>query len=236
MANARFRWDDIERLDGVVDGGVQADLMDGVEGLVERLTRWYLQNPCGMDMASEIQRDQAGFAEVVETLQAAGPEGWRELDDDRLAELEGADVPERAARFAAGVDPLAFAPDILVVTRESKRSIGEVTDAMFVAGERLYLNLAERLVADLPMATRWQRRAQRTQVDDLHLLRRHVVCRSVLGAYPEKSVDEAFDLYIEARGDGYKRLTAMVESVGASGGEEGSLATVLVHQIRQTVL
>ena len=110
VSDARFHWDDIETLDGMIEGGVQTALMDDVDSMVEQLTRWYLRNPSGLDMASEIERDRGGFAQVVEGLSTSGPEGWRGLHDERLSELEEARVPERAARFGAGASALVFAP------------------------------------------------------------------------------------------------------------------------------
>ena len=98
VSDARFRWDDIETLDGVIDGGVQTALMDGVDGMVEQLTRWYLRNPVG----PRIWRRRSsvtgtGSARSSRACASAGPEGWRVLHDERLHELEEARVPERAA-------------------------------------------------------------------------------------------------------------------------------------------
>ena len=87
----------------MIDGGVQTALMDGVDGMVEQLTRWYLRNPSGLDMASEIERDRPGSVRSSEGLRSSGPEVWRGLHDERLRELAEARVPERAARFGAGV-------------------------------------------------------------------------------------------------------------------------------------
>ena len=206
VSDARFHWDDIETLDGVIDGGVQTALMDDVDSMVEQLTRWYLRNPSGLDMASEIERDRGGFAQVVEGLSTSGPEGWRGLHDERLSELEEARVPERAARFGAGASALVFAPDILVVARSSGRSIAEVTYAFFAAGERLFLDQAERRADDLPGTTRWQRLANQALIDDLRLLRRHIVA-TMLAEGVGLDIDAAFDRYLEQRAESYERLT-----------------------------
>ena len=234
VSDARFHWDDIETLDGVIDGGVQTALMDDVDSMVEQLTRWYLRNPSGLDMASEIERDRGGFAQVVEGLQTSGPEGWRGLHGERLSELEEARVPERAALFGAGAPALVFAPDILVVARSSGRSLAEVSYAFFAAGERLFLDQAERRAGELPGATRWQRLANQALIDDLRLLRRHIVA-TMLAEGVGLDIDAAFDRYLEARAESYERLTALIDSVGPGTGDDGSLVMVMVHQIRQVV-
>ena len=108
VSHARFRWDDIETLDGVIDGGVQTALMDGVDGMVEQLTRWYLRNPSGLDMAAEIERDQVGFGEVVEGLRSIGPRGLARSARRAAARARGgprarARRPLRRRRTRAGL-------------------------------------------------------------------------------------------------------------------------------------
>ena len=97
------------------------------------------------------------------------------LHDERLHALEESRVPERAALFGAGVPALVFAPDILMVVRSAGRSLAEVTYAFFAVGERLYLDQAEQRVTSLPATSRWQRLANQALIDDLRLLRRHIV-------------------------------------------------------------
>jgi glutamate dehydrogenase len=208
--------------------------MDGVDALVGELTRWYLRNGGGLDIAAQVERDQGGFAAVVQGLQEAGTEGWRSDHDRRLLELEEWDVPERAARFGAGAPALVYAPDVLAEVRTSGRSVAEVTRAFFAVGERMFLQQAEQRVQGLPAVTRWQRLANGALIDDLRLLRRQIVAR-VLADGKGLDVDEAVERYIEGRAESYARLASLMESIGPGAAEDSSLAMVMVHQIRQVV-
>ena len=143
-------------------------------------------------------------------------------------------VPERAALFGAGVPALVFAPDILMVARTSGRSIAEVTHAFFAVGERLFLDVAEQRASELPNTSRWQRLANQALIDDLQLLRRHIVL-SMLAEAEGLAIDATLDRYLEAREESYKRLTALIESAGPGSSDDGSLVMVMVHQIRQVV-
>ncbi|MGZ6140582.1 MAG: NAD-glutamate dehydrogenase, partial [Myxococcaceae bacterium] len=140
VSDARRRWDAVEGLDGVVSGPVQEELMDGVDGIVEQLARWYLQHIPSLDLGSEIDRGRAGFAELAANLGESATSAWRATRDERLQRLRDAGVPEEPARFGAVVPDLIFAPDILAVARETGRSIPEVAHAFFLLGERLYLD------------------------------------------------------------------------------------------------
>ena len=68
---ARDRWDDIEGLDGVVPGDVQAGMMTGVDTMVEQLARWYLQHVPDLAIGAEVAATGPAFAELVANLETA---------------------------------------------------------------------------------------------------------------------------------------------------------------------
>jgi len=230
---ARERWDDIEGLDGVVPGDVQAGMMTGVDTMVEQLARWYLQHVPDLSIGAEVESTGPAFAELVATLETVATGAWRAAHDERLADLLSDGVPERAARFAAMVPDLVYAPDIIAVSRETGRTIGDIAHAFFVVGERLYLDAIQDRVAGLPAETRWQRLAWASQLDDLRLLRRQIVAR-VIAQSAGADVDPAVDAYLAARVDPYQRLARLIEST-AGATDDASVVMVMVHQIRQVV-
>ncbi|MFI5048380.1 MAG: NAD-glutamate dehydrogenase [Gaiellales bacterium] len=230
---ARARWDDIEGLDGVVPGDVQAGMMTGVDTMVEQLARWYLQHVPDLAIGAEVASTGPAFAELVANLETAATGTWRSAHEERLADLRADGVPERPARFAAMVPDLVYAPDIIAVSRESGRTIGDVAHAFFVVGERLYLDAIQDRVAGLPAETRWQRLAWASQLDDLRLLRRQIVFRVILQSEGAE-IDPAVDAYLAARVDPYQRLARLIEST-AGATDDASVVMVMVHQIRQVV-
>jgi glutamate dehydrogenase len=234
VSRARDRWADVERLDGVVPPDVQARLMDGVDGMVEQLARWYLHNAPSLDMQAEIARGQEGFDELVAQLHTAATTAWRTAYESRLQGAVAHGVPDAVARFGASVPDLVFAPDILSVARDSGRSIGEVIHAFFAVGERLFLDVIEDRVAALPAESRWQRLAWTTMLDDLRLLRRQIASR-VIAQAGDATIDEAVDAYLAARADPYARLANLMATDSEGAPDDSSLIMIMVHQIRQVV-
>jgi glutamate dehydrogenase len=232
VSQARSHWDHVERLGSAVPVPVQAELMGGVDSMVEEFARWYLRYVPELDLASVVARDQPGFAELLDHLQDAATSSWRLEFDERLARYHENDVPEQPARFGAAVPDLVYAPDIIAVARETGRSIAEVAHAFFVVGERLYLNVVEQRVAHFPAESRWQRLAWRSQLDDLRLLRRQIVER-VIAESRNGSIDDAVESYLRARSDPYDRLSRMMENVTSAPPDDSSMVMVAVHQIRQ---
>jgi glutamate dehydrogenase len=234
VSSARAHWDGIERLEKSVPVAIQADLMGGVDGMVEEFARWYLRYVPELDLATVIARDQPGFAELLAHLQDAATSAWRLEFDERLERYQQHNVPDAAARFGAAVPDLVYAPDIIAVARESGRSIPDVAHAFFVVGERLYLNVVEQRVAHFPAQTRWQRLAWRSQLDDLRLLRRQIVAR-VIEQCAGRSIDSAVEDYLSARVDPYQRLATLMGTTSGSQADDASAVMVMVHQIRQVV-
>jgi NAD-specific glutamate dehydrogenase len=109
-----------------------------------------------------------------------------------------------------------------------------VAEAFFVVGERLYLDVIEERVSELPGRSRWQRLAWTTMVDDLRLLRRQIATRVVVQGEGMSSA-EAVDRYLSARVDPYQRLARLMETFSHAPDDETALITVIVHQIRQVV-
>ena len=102
------------------------------------------------------------------------------------------------------------------------------------SGERLFLDRPSSAHASCRDTSRWQRLANQALIDDLRLLRRHIVA-TMLAEGVGLDIDAALDRYLEARAESYKRLTALIESVGPGASDDGSLVMVMVHQIRQVV-
>jgi len=234
VTNARKHWDRVEALTNEVPTDVAADLMIGVDRMVEQYTRWYLRNDPDLGLASTIARDRPGFAELLAHLQEVATSAWQEQFDERLGGLEEQHVPPEAARFGATVPDLVYGPDVIAAARESGRTIPEVAHAFFLVGERLYLNTVEQRVSRQPAKTRWQRMAWRSQLDDLRLLRRQIVAHVIEGAVGS-DIETALDEYLAARADPYERLTALVGSTAGGQVDDASAVMVMVHQIRQVV-
>ena len=59
VTGAVARWADVESLDGMIDPGVQNELMTGVDWLVETTSRWYLVQAAGQRLAEAVEASRA---------------------------------------------------------------------------------------------------------------------------------------------------------------------------------
>jgi len=231
VTGAVDRWASIEGLDGAIDPGVQAELMDGVDWLVETASRWYLAH-AGTQRLSEAVGDQrAAFAELSSVIERIGTDAWREEHEQRAKHLVAAGVPEEVARRHAFQGELVHGPDIITVAHATGRSVLEAARAFFVIGERVGLDWLETQLESLPVGTQWQRWAARALEDDLYLVRRHLVEKVIVDS-GGGDVDAAVDGFLDRRADAVARLEAFTRSLALDGVSDLAQFTVALRQIR----
>ena len=83
---AAARWDAVEKLEGV-EPEIQAELMAGVDAVVDSATRWYLSWEPEGDLATVIAAGRSGVERLTEALPGSAPRSAatrREADVDRL--------------------------------------------------------------------------------------------------------------------------------------------------------
>ena len=174
VTGAERRWNDVEALDGVIDPGIQRELLNGADWLVETTSRWYLVQAGGqvLDEAVGLARDS--FAELSDVIDQIGPENWREDHEHMARRLIAEGVPEVLARRHAFQPELVHGPDIIAVSHATGRGVLEVARGFFLLGERLEIDWLENQLEALPAGTRWQRWAQQSMEDDLFAVRREL--------------------------------------------------------------
>jgi glutamate dehydrogenase len=231
VTGAVARWRAVEAIDGTIDPQVQAELMAGVDWLVETTSRGYLLRASGKHMAQAVEEAHAAFAELSEVIDQIGPEAWRQEHEQVAERLVSEGVPPDLARRHAFQGELVHGPDIIEVARVTGRSVLEVARAFFLLGERLQIDWLEQRLEDLAADTRWQRWAQQSMEDDLFNLRRQVVER-VLDREVDHGIDEAVESFLLDHGEEFGRLETFIRSLAMEGVSDLAQLTVALRQIR----
>ena len=234
VGSAVERWADVEALDGVIDPGIQNELMTGVDWLVETTSRWYLVRATGRHLAEAIDDARASFVELSGVIDQIGPEAWREEHEHAARRLEAEGVPAALARRHAFQAELVHGPDIITVSHASGRTVLEVARAFFLLGERLKLDWWETQVESMPAGTRWQRWALQSMEDDLFTLRRSLA-ETVLDECSGLPIDEAVEKFLESRNDAFARLQRFTRSLSVDGMGDLAQLTVALRQIRSLI-
>jgi glutamate dehydrogenase len=172
-ARAIFGATDLDRaivaLDHRIDAEMQTTLRMAVRTLVERATRWLINNRRHpVDMGAAV----AQFTDGVRAVQQALPDIVTGRDKDaleqRLKSYQAAGVSHELATAIAVLPPAYAALTIVQTAAQSDVDVLKVADLHFTLGQRLGLDRLLTRIIDLPREDRWQTMARAGLRDDLH--------------------------------------------------------------------
>ncbi|WP_329526548.1 NAD-glutamate dehydrogenase [Streptomyces sp. NBC_01462] len=162
-------WDAVEALDNVVAADVQTRIRLHSRRLVERGTRWLLNNrPQPLQLAENISFFREGVAQVwgelPKLLRGADLEWYQQIFD----ELSGAGVPEELATRVAGFSSAFPTLDIVAVADRMGKSPMAVAEVYYDLADRLSITKLMDRIIELPRADRWQSMARASIREDLY--------------------------------------------------------------------
>jgi len=185
-ARAIFAANDLDKavaaLDHRINAEMQTVLRMEVRTLVERATRWLINNRRHpIDIGAAV----AQFSEGVRAVQHALPTtlGGREKEafEQRLKTYQAAGVPDELATAIAVLPPAYAALTIEQTAAQSGIDVLKVADVHFTLGQRLGLDRLLTRIIELPRDDRWQTMARAALRDDLHAVHAQLTAE-VLGA------------------------------------------------------
>jgi glutamate dehydrogenase len=172
-ARAIFRqspvWDGVEALDNKVEAEVQTRIRLHARRLVERGTRWLLNNrPQPLELAGTVdffaERVEQVWSQLPKLLRGADLEWYQKIYD----ELTGAGVPDELAKRVAGFSSAFPTLDIVSVADRMGREPLDVAEVYYDLADRLRITQLMDRIIELPRADRWQSMARAAIREDLY--------------------------------------------------------------------
>ncbi|MFJ8650483.1 NAD-glutamate dehydrogenase [Streptomyces sp. NPDC093546] len=162
-------WDAVEALDNKVPADVQTRIRLHSRRLVERGTRWLLNNrPQPLKLAETIEF----FAERVELVWAQLPKMLRGADlewyESLVEELTAAGVPDELALRVAGFSSAFPTLDIVAIADRTGKDPMAVAEVYYDLADRLAITQLMDRIIELPRADRWQSMARASIREDLY--------------------------------------------------------------------
>ncbi|WP_405932133.1 NAD-glutamate dehydrogenase [Streptomyces sp. NBC_00827] len=162
-------WDSVEALDNVVAADVQTRIRLHSRRLVERGTRWLLNNrPQPLQLAETIGFFSDGveqvWSELPKLLRGADLEWYQQIYD----ELSGAGVPDELATRVAGFSSAFPTLDIVAVADRTGKDPMGVAEVYYDLADRLGITQLMDRIIELPRADRWQSMARASIREDLY--------------------------------------------------------------------
>jgi glutamate dehydrogenase len=233
VTGATELWEDVERLEGV-ERSAQAELLGGVDALVEATARWYLTWAHGAALEETIAAGRDGFRRLTAVLGELGTDERRRGRDETVGRLLGEGVPARIAKTHALQPELVHAPDMVAVAAATGRSIEDVARLFFALGAELRLDWMERELARVRSSTRMQRWALQAVREDALMARRELAERA-LSENPGAEPQAAVEAFMEAHGARAGRLDAFLRTLAREGEPDLAGLTLALRQLRAVV-
>ncbi|MER6776986.1 MULTISPECIES: NAD-glutamate dehydrogenase [unclassified Streptomyces] len=161
-------WDAVESLDNKVAADVQTRVRLHSRRLVERATRWLLNNrpqPLQITETIELFSDRVSevWAELPKLVRGADLEWYQSIMD----ELIGEGVPEELAAKVAGFSSAFPTLDIVAISDRTGVNPLEVAEVYYDLADRLDITQLMDRIIELPRADRWQSMARASIREDL---------------------------------------------------------------------
>jgi len=167
--DARALLKEVDEHDNQIRADVQTRMRLEVRTLVERASRWLINNR-RPPMDAEATVDFFGV--VGQRVMASLPDlltgREQEAFESRRDDLVGRGVPEDLATRVAALPPAYAVLNIVEIARRTDTDPFEVARLHFALGERLGLSTVVSRILALPREDRWQTMARAALRDDLH--------------------------------------------------------------------
>jgi glutamate dehydrogenase len=159
----------IAALDHRIDAQMQTTLRMAVRTLVERATRWLINNRRHpIDIGAAVRQFSDGVQMVREAMPNILTGRDKEALEQRLKSYQAAGVPDELATAIAALPPAYAALTIVHTALQSDVDVLKVAELHFTLGQRLGLDRLLARIIDLPREDRWQTMARAGLRDDLH--------------------------------------------------------------------
>ncbi|MEV7180185.1 NAD-glutamate dehydrogenase [Kitasatospora sp. NPDC093679] len=226
-------WDQIEGLDNKVAARVQIKMRLHVRRLVERATRWMLNNRRQpLDIAGTIEFFHDRVNQVWESLPKPlrGEDlGWFEAVYEELA---AAGVPDELANRIAGLSSAFPTLDIVGVADRSDSDVMEVAELYYDLADRLQItHLLDRII-ELPRTDRWSSMARAAIREDLFAAH-SALTADVLACGPAgSSPEDRYKAWADLNGTLLSRAKTTLDDIRGSDNYELSSLSVAMRVIR----
>ncbi|MFH8222923.1 NAD-glutamate dehydrogenase [Streptomyces sp. NPDC018057] len=221
VARAIFRsapvWDAVEALDNRVEAEVQTRIRLHSRRLVERGTRWLLNNrPQPLQLGETVEffadRVEQVWAQLPKLLKGADQEWYQQVYD----ELSAAGVPDELAARVAGFSSAFPALDIVSVADRMGRDPMDVAEVYYDLADRLAITQLMDRIIELPRDDRWQSMARAAIREDLYAAHAALTADVLAVGDAAATPEQRFEVWEEKNAPILSRARTTLEEIRGS--------------------
>ncbi len=224
---------ELETFDNVLDAALQTRMRVEMRTLVERASRWLVNNrPPTMDSEATVEL----FAGPVQATMVQLPDllVGRELAayQARLGMLVDHGVPEELAARVASYDVAYALLNVVEIAARDGLEPAEVARVHFALGERLGVAVLQQQVVQLPRDDQWQTMARAAMRDDLNSVHAQLTATVLEATDPEQDAATRVEAWEDARGDDVARAVETLDVICAEDDTDLARVSVALRVVR----
>lgn len=189
-------WREIEALDGLVHGSIQAEMLADCGRCMNNFVTWLLRtHGYPRDVSGLVTTYEGPLQELLPELYQLASLSEREDVEHRVKERTAQGVPDALALNVSLLPLVAPLGDVVQLGFETYHSVGETARVYFRVGEKFGLTWLRSLARRLPTERAWDRQAVAAVLNDLHATQRslvEVMLRSSAASVPPQLIIDAW--------------------------------------------
>ena len=203
--------EEVNALDNRIAGALQLSLYALLQELLLRATAWFLRNvDLEQGLAEVIDHYRKKTAKVVAALPKVVPAEAVERIEERRAELVEAGLPDDLAIRAAGTAWLSRAPDIILVSDRTGKSLNAVAETFFAFASHFRIDQLVETTRALGVNEYYDRLALNRTLDLMLEAQRRLVAEVLATG---KKGQPALDAWIATRGRSIERMQEAIADI-----------------------
>jgi glutamate dehydrogenase len=228
-------WAAVEALDNQVPTAAQSALLLEARRLLDRGTRWFLQNRSGtIDVAAEIARFKDGVMQLTSLTPEMLVGTERERLDRRTDELVELGAPrDLALRVSALLDVFGLL-DVIQIAQAHEADLIETAQVYFTLSERYEIDRLLLRVTALPRADRWSALARFALRYDLYTALAGMTDRVLATTSPAPAVQRVEEWESQSA-EALARTRSILEEVAANDSTDIAPVSVALRVLRNLV-
>ena len=232
----RRLWSAIEALDNQAPASVQITMIGYSQRLLERASLWLLRHrrpPLAIETV--VKQFNPGvttlMAELPKLLQADEQEAFQSA----CQELTAAGAPAEVAHWAASLDGLFSALDLVEVATQTALPETVVATVYFGLANRLTLNWLRQSILDLPVANHWQNRSRAALLDILYDQGRALTLDVLQSTASTQTAEERLESWLAHNQAGVERCKGVFADLRTAGQPDLAMLSVALRETASLV-
>lgn len=230
---ARALGGEIATFDNVIDAAVQTRMRIEVRTLVERASRWLVNNrKQPLDSEATVSEFEVTVEKVMAELPALMTGRELAAFTSRRDSLVARGVPEELATKVACCPPAYMVLGIVQTAARAGVDPLEVARVHFAVGERLGLPMLVSRILALPRDDRWQTMARAALRDDLHTVHAQLTGQVLAATDPGADAVARVEAWEASDGDAIVRAAATFEEICSDDSADLARMSVALRVVR----